>query len=387
MPSPAMSQLVLRAILAVIGDAQRPVALHEPRFGAEESRAVQECLDSGWVSSAGPFVDRFEAAIAEFTGAPFAIAAVNGTAALHAALVLVGVAPGDEVLVPTLTFVATANAVSYCGAVPHLVDSNEDDLGIDAGRLADYLDAIAIIEGDRCVNRATGRTIRALVPMHTFGHPVAIDALLEIARRFRLALVEDAAESLGSWYQGRHTGRFGQYGVLSFNGNKTITTGGGGMLLTEEEGLARAARHLTTTAKRPHRWAFDHDRIGFNYRLPNINAALGCAQLSRLPELLARKRDLAARYADAFAGSGIRFVAEPAQTKSNYWLNTILLPPGSEEQRNEVLAAANEAGIMTRPIWTPMHLLQIYRDCPRMNLPVAESLYRRAVNLPSSAFL
>jgi len=316
------------------------------------------------------------------------VAVVNGTAALHVALLLAGVQPEDEVLIPALTFVATANAVRYCAATPHFIDSEDRTLGVDADALRAYLERIADRTAGQCINRQTGRVIRALVPMHTFGHPVDIEALLAVASDYGIALVEDAAEALGSTCHGRGAGTFGQFGTLSFNGNKTITTGGGGAILTDDPALAKRAKHLTTTAKLPHRWAFEHDEVGYNYRLPNINAALGCAQLEQLPALLAAKRRLFAAYAEAFAGlPGVRLLAEPAGCESNYWLQALILDADQAEQRDAVLAATNDAGLMTRPIWTLMHHLKPFRDCPSAPLPVAESLARRVINIPSSAHL
>ncbi len=362
-----------------------PAALHEPRFAGNEWTYLKECLDSTYVSSVGKFVDRFEADLAAYTGARHAVAVVNGTAALHVALLLAGVREGDEVLVPALTFVATANAVTYCGATPHFVDSEERTLGLDPRALREYLQGIVEIRSGLCVNRSTGRVIRALVPMHTFGHPVDIDGALAVAEDFHLALVEDAAESLGSTVHGRHTGTFGRLGILSFNGNKTITTGGGGAILTDNPELARRAKHLTTTAKVPHRWDFVHDEIGYNYRLPNINAALGCAQLEHLPNLLAAKRRLFECYQAAFTKvPQARIVVEPVACQSNYWLQALLLDESAAMQRDAILAVTNDAGLMTRPPWKPMHRLAPYLNCPRMDLSVTESLERRLINLPSS---
>lgn len=377
---------VVDAVRAVVGPG--PVTLHEPTFAGNEWVYLKECLDSTFVSSVGKFVDRFEADLAAYTGAKHAVAVVNGTAALHVALRLAGVQPGDEVLMPTMTFVATASAVAYCGATPHFVDCEERTLGVAPLALREYLQGIAEIRGGQCVSRATGRVIRALVPMHTFGHPVDIEELLAIARDFHLALVEDAAESLGSTIHGRHTGSFGLMGTLSFNGNKTITTGGGGAILTNDTNLARRAKHLTTTAKVPHRWEYLHDEIGYNYRLPNINAALGCAQLEQLPKFLAAKRRIFARYRAAFAVvPQVRVVAEPEGCRSNYWLQTLLLDESAAGQRDAILVATNNAGLMTRPTWTLMHRLAPYSSSPKMALPVAESLERRIINLPSSSQL
>ena len=382
----ALVSQVLTAIRSVVGPGS--VALHEPCFAGKEWIYLKECLDSTFVSSVGKFVDRFEADLAAYTGAKYAVAVVNGTAALHAALRLAGVQPGDEVLIPALTFVATANSAAYCGAIPHFVDSEERSLGIDPTALRAYLKSIAEVRQGYCVNRASGRVIRAVVPMHAFGHPFDIDGMLSVSRDYRLQLVEDAAESLGSTFRGRHTGTFGLLGTLSFNGNKTITTGGGGAIITDNAEIAKRAKHLTTTAKVPHRWDYVHDEIGFNYRLPNLNAALGCAQLEQLPLFLAAKRRLFADYQSAFAKlPGMRLVTEPEDCKSNYWLQTLLLDSSTAEQRDSILAATNDAGLMTRPSWTLMHKLSPYRGSPRMELTVAEDLATRLINLPSSPSL
>jgi perosamine synthetase len=382
----SLSAQVVDAIRSVVGPG--PVALHEPRFGGNEWAYVKECLDTTFVSSVGKFVDRFEADLAAYTGVKHAVAVVNGTAALQIALMLAGVRRDDEVLVPALTFVATANAVVYCDAIPHFVDSEERTLGLNPEALRDHLQGIAEIRNRQCINRATGRIIRAVVPMHAFGHPVDIDGVLAVARDFHLGVVEDAAESLGSTAHGRHTGTFGSMGTLSFNGNKTVTTGGGGAIITNDPELAKRAKHLTTTAKVAHRWEYRHDEVGFNYRLPNINAALGCAQLEQLPDFLAAKRRLFERYRRALAPlSGARLMAEPPGCRSNYWLQALLLDPTTANQRDALLAATNDAGFMTRPTWIPMHRLAPYRECPRMPLPVVESLEGRLINLPSSAHL
>lgn len=377
---------IVRAIKSVVGEG--PLALHEPRFRGNEWVYLKECLDSTFVSSVGKFVDRFEDDLAAFTGAKRAVAVVNGTAALHVSLLLAGVEAGDEVLLPTLTFIATANAVAYCQATPHFVDSEERSLGMDAHALRDYLAAITEMRDGHCINRSTGRVIRAMVPMHTFGHPVDIEALLAVAHDFHLQLIEDAAESLGSTVGGQHTGTFGLMGTLSFNGNKTITTGGGGAILTNDLELGKRAKHLTTTAKMPHRWNFVHDEVGYNYRLPNLNAALGCAQLEQLPGFLRDKRRLFERYQLAFANiQGVRLVAEPAGCRSNYWLQTLLLDESYADQRDTVLTATNDAGLMTRPIWALMNRLPMYANAPKAALPVAESLERRVINIPSSSGL
>jgi perosamine synthetase len=380
------AQQIVGAIRAAVGPG--PAALHEPRFGGNEWAYLKECLDSTFVSSVGKFVDRFENDLASFTGARYAVAVVNGTAALHVALRLAGVQPGDEVLTPALTFVATTNAVNYCGAFPHFVDSEERTLGVDSAALREYLRSNTELREGKCVNRRTGRVIRAIVPMHVFGHPSDIDGLLALVHDFGLVMIEDAAESLGSVYHGTHTGTLGLMGTLSFNGNKTITTGGGGAILTNDAQLARRAKHVTTTAKVPHRWEYRHDEVGFNYRLPNLNAALGCAQLEQLPELLRAKRQLHARYADAFASvPNVRLVGDPEGCRSNYWLQTLVLDRQLAAGRDAVLAATNDAGFMTRPIWVLNHRLPAFQDSPRMPLSVAESLEQRVVNVPSSAQL
>lgn len=358
--------------------------LHEPSFEGNEWAYVKECIDTGWVSTAGKYVDRFEAMLQEFTGARRAVAVVNGTAALHMALLLAGVQPGDEVLMPALTFAATANAAAHLGAVPHFADCQERTLGLDPARLSAHLDQIAERRAGGVFNRLTGRRLAAVVPMHTFGHPVDLDPLAALCGRWSLPLVEDSAESLGSWYKGRHTGRFGKVGVLSFNGNKTVTCGGGGAILTEDEDLGVLAKHLTTTAKVPHKWEYFHDAVGYNYRLPNLNAALGCAQLELLPEFLKRKRALAEAYRQAFESvPGVTLVTEPEGCVSNYWLNALLLDQEDMALRDEILEKTNAAGIMTRPAWTLMHRLPMYQACPRMDLSVSEGLEKRIINIPS----
>jgi len=377
------AQAVLRM---AAGDSADKVPLHAPQFAGAEWRYLKECLDTGWVSSVGAFVDRFERDLAQAFGVARAVATVNGTAALHMALLLAGVKPQDEVLIPALTFVATANAVRYCGAVPHLVDSDRETLGLAPEALEAWLTEIAEPGADGARNRMTGRRIAAVAPMHAFGHPMRIDALIAVARKWGLAVVEDAAESLGSLRDGRPLGGRGLVGATSFNGNKIITTGGGGAILTDDADLADRAKHLTTTAKQPHPWLFLHDETGFNYRLPNINAALGCAQLEQLPQMLAAKRRLAAAYAEAFAQvEGLRFFNEPPGAQSNYWLNAVILDNPAD--RDPFLEETNAAGLMTRPCWTLMSDLPMHRDCPSAPLPVARDIAARLVNIPSSAAL
>lgn len=381
-----LPERIVEALTQVCGAG--PVPLHAPRFSGSEWRYVKQCIDTTFVSSVGEYVDRFEIELAEYTGAKHAIAVVNGTAALHVALQLGGVQPGDEVLVPALTFVATANAVHYCGAVPHFVDSDEATLGLDPRALESWLSHCCELRSGNCVNKFTGRAVRAVVPMHTFGHPCDVAGVKKVADRFGLVLIEDAAESLGSSRSGRHTGTVGAMGVLSFNGNKIITTGGGGAILTNDPSLARHAKHLTTTAKRSHSWEFAHDEIGYNYRMPNINAALGCAQLEQLHGFLQSKRRLHDSYRSAFAPiDNVKLVSEPANCESNYWLQSILLDEAVCGCRDAVLKATNDAGLMTRPAWILMHRLAPFKGCPRAPLPIAETLARRLINIPSSAGL
>lgn len=377
---------VLTAIQSVVGSG--PVSLHEPSFDGKELEYLKECIDSTYVSSVGKYVDRFESELATFTGAKFAISVVNGTAALHVALKLAGVKSGDEVLLPALTFVATANAITYCGAIPHFTDSEDTTLGIDVLKLREYLSKTTSQESGKCINKITGRVIRAIIPMHTFGHPSDIDGLLSISNDFNISLVEDAAESLGSFYGGQHTGTFGLLGTLSFNGNKTITTGGGGAILTNDEVLARQAKHITTTAKLPHAWEFRHDEIGYNYRMPNINAALGCAQLEQLPSKLKAKRELFLRYESAFKDlKGVQLFSEPKNCQSNYWLQTLLLDEIESKYRDNLLTVANNSGIMMRPVWVSMNELKPFRDSPSMELTNVKLLSQRIVNIPSSPCL
>jgi len=375
---------VLKSVLGESGSS--PIALHEPNIGQRENELVSKCLASGWVSSVGEYISEFEQGLAKFTNSKHAIAVVNGTAALHVALHSVGVKPGDEVLVPTLSFVATANAVSHCGAIPHFVDSDPETLGLDPLALREHLRANASLRDGELHNTSTGRRIIAVVPMHTFGHPMQIEALIDVAKEFNLVVVEDAAESIGSYVGSTHTGTFGRCSSLSFNGNKTITTGGGGAILTNDSGLAQRIRHLATTAKMPHDYEYIHDAVAFNYRMPNINAALGCAQLSRLDDFLSAKRVLAKKYSEGFSSArSMQFVAEPHGTTSNYWLNTIRLSKPDLSLRDELLVAARASGYMCRPAWNLLHTLPMYESSPRAKLPVAQNLWQSLINIPSSA--
>lgn len=358
------------------------IPLHAPIFGGNEKRYVLETVDSTFVSSVGAFVDRFERDMEAYTGSPRAVATVNGTAALHVALMLAGVRAGDLVLTQPLTFVATCNAIAYCGAEPVFIDVDKRTLGLSPTALEFWLQEHAYLDDEGvCRVKNDNRVLRACLPMHTFGHPVELDQLIALCDRWSLALVEDAAESLGSLYKGRHTGTFGCVGTLSFNGNKTITTGGGGMLLTNEA-LGVRAKHLTTTAKKAHAYEYVHDEIGYNYRLPNLNAALGCAQLEQLDSFIAAKRILAGRYQAFFEGSQFQFVVEPAGCRSNYWLNAVICE--DLEQRDSLLTFSNEAGVMTRPIWKLMNHLPAYSSGLKGDLSNALWLEERVVNLPSS---
>lgn len=386
--SQRLAEDIVRRVRKVVGKSKDMIPLHIPEFTGREWELVKNCLDTGWVSYAGSYVAEFEKDLAEFCGVKYSVAVVNGTVALHIALSICGVSHGDEVLLPALTFVATANAVAHAGATPHFVDACEETLGLDPKALRHHLEETATMGPNGAVNRKTGRRIAAIVPMHAFGFPVDMEPLLELSSEWNIPIVEDSTESLGSTYRGRPCGSFGLMGTLSFNGNKIITTGGGGALLTDNEALAKRAKHLTTTAKRPHRWEFFHDEIAYNYRLPNINAALGCAQLEQLPSRIEAKRRVAERYAVAFADlNGARILKEQPGSFANYWLNALIFDHDRATTRDAVLAALNDSGLMARPIWTLMHRLPMYADAPRADLTVSESLASRVINLPSSAYL
>lgn len=361
------------------------IPLHAPIFMGNEKKYLNECIDSTFVSSVGKFVDQFEADVAKFTNAKYAIATVNGTAALHIALLLAGVEHNDEVITQPLTFIATANALSYIGAYPVFTDVDKDTLGLSPEKLEFFLSKHTEMLNGVCVNKISKRKIKAVVPMHTFGLPLRIDQIIMVCNRYNIKVVEDAAESLGSYYKNKHTGTFGLLGTLSFNGNKTITTGGGGMILTNDEVLAKKAKHITTTAKIPHKWEFEHDMIGYNYRLPNINAALGCAQMESLSLILERKRIMANKYESFFVNSSINFITQPVNTISNYWLNAVVLD--NLEERNCFLKETNDNGVMTRPIWKLMNSLVMFNNAQTGNLENAEWFEQRVVNIPSSVIL
>jgi perosamine synthetase len=358
------------------------VPLHRPVFEGRERQYLVHCIDSNFVSSVGARVNEFEERIAAFTGSRFAIATVNGTTALHTALLLIGVQPGDEVLSQALTFVATCNAISYIGARPVFIDVDEDTLGMSPEALHRWLRANVRFEAGRAVNRTTGARLAACVPMHTFGLPLRIVEIAAICTEFGIPLVEDAAESLGSYVGKQHTGTFGQFATYSFNGNKVITTGGGGMITTDDPDLARRAKHLTTTAKLSHAWDFVHDEVGFNYRMPNLNAALGCAQIDNLPLILTIKAEVAGRYRDFCHANGLRFIDAPEGTTPNWWLNAIVLSDRSE--RDAFLAYTNARNTMTRPIWRLMSELEMFAGCQNDGLAMSRWLADRVVNLPSS---
>lgn len=373
---------IIAFIRAIYNKPEGFIPLHAPVFNGNEKKYIEECIDTTFVSSVGKFVDQFEIEIAKYTHIEKAVACVNGTSALHLALLLLGVKRNEEVITQPLTFIATANAITYSGAHPVFIDVDQNTLGLSPTALIQFLELHTTQNSDGCYNKTTRRKIAACVPMHTFGHPCKIDDIVEICRKYNLEVIEDAAESLGSFYKGQHTGTFGKIGVLSFNGNKILTTGGGGMLLFHDEELAKRAKHLTTQAKIPHPWEFAHDEIGFNYRMPNINAALGLAQLEQLGTFLKAKREIAEKYKQFFSDTDFHFVAEPEFTVSNYWLNSILMRDRIE--RDSFLKFTNENGVMTRPAWKLMNKLTMYNKCFITDLSNAECIENRLVNLPSS---
>lgn len=357
------------------------IPLHAPVFCGREKEYLADCIDSTYVSSIGGYVTRFEKMMCDITGARHAVAVVNGTSALHLALRTAGVRAGDEVITQPLSFVATANGIAYCGARPLFLDIDRETLGLSPDAVASFLDANTEMRQGRCYNTITGNKISACVPMHTFGHPCRVDRIVETCRQYGITVIEDAAESLGSLYRGRHTGTFGRAGIFSLNGNKIVTSGGGGVIITDDENFAQTARFLSTTAKTDTVY-FEHSEIGYNYRLPNVNAALGCAQLEQLDAFLQAKRGLAQEYESFFKSMEIRFVAEPGKTRSNYWLNSIILP--DRKQRDLFLEEATRRKIQARPAWKLLNTLPMYRDCTTDHLATAGRLAPRIVNLPSS---
>lgn len=362
------------------------IPLSVPVFAGNEKKYLNECIDTTFVSSVGKFVDRFEDDIAKYTGCKRAVVCVSGTNALHMSLMLAGVERGDEVLTQALTFIATCNALSYIGAEPVFIDVDRDTMGLSPAAVRKWLATNAEIKDNQCFNKNTNRRIKACVPMHTFGHPVHLDELLKVCNEYHIELVEDAAESIGSLYKGKHTGTFGKIGALSFNGNKTITTGGGGMMLFNDEELGAYAKHITTQAKIPHRWEFKHDHIGYNYRMPNINAALGCAQLENIDKFIESKRETAKAYEEFFKNvPDIEFFTEPENCRSNYWLNVVILKDKDAQQ--EFLQFTNDNGVMTRPIWELMNRLPMFEHCQNDGLKNTTWFADRVVNIPSSVKL
>ena len=376
-------------VIAFIQDTYKTkefIPLHEPRFIGNEKKYLNECIDSTFVSSVGKFVDEFEEMVARFSGAKYAVATSNGTSALHIGLKLVGVDGSCEVITQPLTFIATVNAISYCNAKPIFVDVDRETLGLSPSKLKEFLEEFTILnENGECINKSTNKIIKACIPMHTFGHPCKIDEIVEICDSYNIAVVEDAAESLGSYHKGKHTGSFGKVGVFSFNGNKIITAGGGGMLVTDDEQLAKKAKHITTTSKVPHPYEYIHDEIGYNYRLTNLAAALGVAQMENIQLFIDKQRYLAKKYEVFFKDTNIEFIKEPKDSKSNYWLNTVILK--DRQTRDEFLKYTNDNGIMARPIWRLMNKLDMFKDVQTGNLDNSKWLEDRVVNISSSVIL
>ena len=359
------------------------IPLHEPRFFGNEKKYLLDAVDSTFVSSVGAYVDKFEEMMCEVTGSKYAVALVNGTNALHLSLLLAGVEKEDEVLTQSLTFIATANAIAYCNATPNFVDVDKETMGLSPSLLSKYLEEITEMRDGRCFNKRTGKRIAACVPMHTFGLPLYIDELVEVCNKYNIPVVEDAAESLGSYYKEKHTGTFGLIGVFSFNGNKTITSGGGGAIITDNEELAKRAKHLSTQAKIPHKWEYKHDEVGYNYRMPNLNAALACAQLEQLNIYIENKRELSDLYFDFLKeNKSLELLRETKNARANYWLNAVVLK--DKVERDNFLIFTNENGVMTRPIWGLMNKLEMFKDCPHADLSNAEWLEDRVVNITSS---
>ncbi len=361
------------------------IPLHEPRFSDKEKKKLIECIDSTFVSSVGKFVDEFEKKIANYIGSKYAIATTNGTSALHISLILAGIDKDSEVITQPLTFVATCNAIKYCNANPIFIDVDKDTMGLSPIALKLFLEKNTSIKKNQCINNKTKKVIKACIPMHTYGHPCRIEEIKKICDDYFIFVIEDAAESVGSLYKNKHTGTFGQLGTMSFNGNKIITAGGGGCIVTNNEELAKKAKHLTTTAKVPHKWQFNHDLVGYNYRMPNLNASLLVAQLDRLDDFITNKRNLANKYENFFKSLSYKFFRETEESKSNYWLNSIIMQ--NKNERDQFLEDTNSYGIMTRPIWTLMNKLPMFRDAECDELNNSEWLEDRIVNIPSSVIL
>jgi aminotransferase in exopolysaccharide biosynthesis len=380
------ADFIVKSIQKVIGKG--PHQLHEPLFYGREINYLKNTIDKNFVSSVGEYVKKFEETIQKYTKAKFAIAVVNGTQAIYISLKACGVKKNDEVLVPALTFVGTVNAISYLGAEPHFVDSEIENFGIDCQKLENYLNKIVKFKGKKCVNRRTGKVIKAILPVHVFGHPCNIQEIIKISKKFNLIVVEDAAEALGSFYKKKHLGTFGDTGCISFNGNKIITTGGGGMIVTNKKKLAKKIRHLTTTAKKKHKWEYIHDEIGYNFRMPNLNAALGLAQLEKINIFLRAKRALFKRYYKAFKNiEGISICKEPHNSKSNYWLQTLVLNNNNINLKNKILKKSHKKSIYMRPIWKLISELKPYKKKQKMNLSGSKAIYKKIINLPSSQSL
>jgi len=377
-----MYKAIIDFIRATFDEKDAYIPLHQPLFDNIDRKYVLEAIDSTFVSSIGKFVDRFEDMIKGYTGAKCAVAIVNGTSALHLSLLLAGVKRNDLVITQPLSFIATCNAISYIGAEPIFIDIDRKTLGLSADKLLDFLKEKTKIVDGQCFHKKSGKRISACVPMHSFGHPAAIDEIVKYCNQFHIVVIEDAAESLGSFYKGKHTGRFGLIGTFSFNGNKTITCGGGGIIITDDVGIGKMAKHLSTQSKIPHKWNFSHDFIGFNYRLPNLNAALACSQMEKLENYIENKRELALKYRSFFETVNIPFFEEPANARSNFWLNVIFME--NRQQRNEFLEFSYKSGVMTRPAWTLMNKLDMFKNCFCENISNALLVEDCLVNIPSS---
>ena len=361
------------------------IPLHEPRFIGNEKKYLSECIDSTFVSSIGKFVDELEEKIAKYTGSKYVVATSNGTSALHISLLLADVDKNCEVITQPITFVATCNAISYCKAKPIFIDVDRDTMGLSPSALRYFLENNTTVKNKQCINNKTSKVIKACLPMHSYGHPCRIDKIKEICDEYCIFLIEDAAESIGSLYKYKHTGTFGQIGTISFNGNKIITAGGGGCVVTNDKVLAKKAKHLTTTAKVPHKWNFNHDMVGYNYRMPNLNAALLVAQLEKLNDFITNKRNLASKYEIFFKSTNYNFFKEPEDSRSNYWLNSIILK--DKTQRDKFLEESNSNGVMTRPVWTLMNKLPMFKGAQCDDLKNSKWLEERIVNIPSSVTL
>ncbi|KEZ93110.1 LegC family aminotransferase [Nonlabens ulvanivorans] len=373
---------VIEKIRELFHEPKEFIPLHIPHFSGNEKKYVSECIDSTFVSSVGQFVNDFEKSIAEFTGAKRCVVCVNGTNAIHLAMIASGVKENEEVITQPLTFIATVNAISYAHAVPVFVDVDKDTMGMSPKSLRVFLEQNTEIKDGVCINKLSGRKISACLPMHTFGHAARIEEIKEICDEYNITLIEDAAEAMGSSYKGKHLGTFGLLGTFSFNGNKTITTGGGGAIITDDENLADKLKHLSTQAKIPHKWRYEHDQVGYNYRMPNINAALGLAQMEKLEYILKRKRQLALEYNNFFTSLDIDVFEERESENCNYWLNAVILK--NQEQQQLFLTELNEAGVMCRPIWELMTNMVMFKNCQKTNLDNATWLSHRVVNIPSS---